>query len=151
MREIETTIDIAAPQAAVWEVLIDFPRYAEWNPFIIAVAGVARPGRALLVTIKPPGARAMTLHPAVLVADPGRELRWRGKLLITGIFDGEHYFRLEPAGACCRFVHGERFSGVLAALMGAGFYANVRRGFEAMNAALKARAEAPSSAAHTPL
>ena len=120
-------------------MLTDFRRYADWNPFIIAAAGAAQPGKALLATIKPPGWRAMTMHPTILVAEPGRELRWRGKLFVRGIFDGEHYFRIEPTGAGCRLVQGEQFSGLLVGLMGAGFFDSVRRGFEAMNQALKAR------------
>jgi len=35
-----------------------------------------------------PGARGMTFRPIVLEADPGRRLRWRGHLLLAGLFDG---------------------------------------------------------------
>jgi hypothetical protein len=139
MRRVETAIDIAAPPDTVWQVLTDFRAYAAWNPFIVAAGGTAQAGRNLLVTLKPPGGRAMTIHPRVLVADPGRELRWRGKLFVPGIFDGEHYFRLTPAGAGTHLVHGEAFSGVLAGLMNDRFYGTVRSGFEAMNTALQAR------------
>jgi hypothetical protein len=140
-REVETAIDIAAPPADVWEVLTDFAGYARWNPFIVDAGGQARPGRALFITIKPPGWRQMSLRPTVLVADPARALRWRGKLLVPGLFDGEHYFKLEAAGEGCHFVHGEQFSGLLVGLMGERFFASVRSGFEAMNEALKARVE----------
>jgi uncharacterized protein YndB with AHSA1/START domain len=27
------TVDIDAPASVVWEVLTDFPRYAQWNSF----------------------------------------------------------------------------------------------------------------------
>jgi hypothetical protein len=29
---IDTNVDIDAPKEAVWGVLIDVPRYSEWNP-----------------------------------------------------------------------------------------------------------------------
>ena len=29
---IDTNVDIDAPKEAVWDVLIDFPSYSEWNP-----------------------------------------------------------------------------------------------------------------------
>jgi hypothetical protein len=35
----------------------------------------------------------------VLEVVPGRTLRWLGHLLVPGIFDGEHYFEIEPLGA----------------------------------------------------
>jgi len=41
----------------------------------------------------------------------------------------------------CRFHQTERFSGVLVPLFGAGLLEATRRGFEAMNVVLKARAE----------
>ena len=38
----------------------------------------------------------MTFRPTVLAVNPGRELRWRGQLLLPGIFAGEHSFLIEP-------------------------------------------------------
>ena len=29
------TVQIAAPAQAVWDVLVDFDRYSEWNPFCV--------------------------------------------------------------------------------------------------------------------
>lgn len=143
MRQIEAAISVAAPPAAVWRVLTDFAVYPDWNPFVLAIAGDLVAGAALLVTLRPPGRRAMTMRPSLLVAQPDRELRWRGHLLFPGLFDGEHYFRLAAeADGGCRFTQGEIFSGLLPGLMGEGLYAAVRDGFVAMNTALKARAEA---------
>lgn len=85
-------------------------------------------------------------HP-LAAAEPSAELVWRGSLPIPGLFAGRHYFRLEPAGGgACRLVHGEDFSGLLLPVMG-GMLADTERGFHAMNAALKARAEARAGAA----
>jgi hypothetical protein len=73
--------------------------------------------------------------------EPGRELRWIGRVLIPGIFDGEHGFLLEPTAAGhTRFTQMERFSGVLVR----PFSRTIDRtetGFRQMNEALKARAE----------
>ena len=43
----------------------------------------------LEVEIEPPGGRRMKFKPKVLAARPGRELRWLGKFLLPGLFDGE--------------------------------------------------------------
>ena len=32
--KIRTEIEISAPPERVWEVLVDFPGYAGWNPFM---------------------------------------------------------------------------------------------------------------------
>ena len=84
----------------------------------------------------------MTIRPTVLATEPDRELRWKGQLVVPGLFDGEHTFRIEPLdGQRSRFVHGERFTGILVSLV-KGVLANTEQGFEQMNAALKQRVEA---------
>jgi hypothetical protein len=32
---IEQTIEVTATPAVVWEVIVDLPRYGEWNPFVV--------------------------------------------------------------------------------------------------------------------
>jgi len=143
MREIETEIVIAAPPARVWAVLTDFARYPEWNPFIPEAEGVAREGARLRVRITPPGGTAMAFRPVVQRVEPERALRWLGRLLVPGLFDGEHQFRIEPLDeGLVRFVQAERFSGLLVPLLWRSLDTKTRAGFEAMNRALKARAEA---------
>ena len=91
--------------------------------------------------IEPPSGRAMTFKPTVLAVEPDRELRWRGRLLLPGIFDGEHILHIEPLDqARSRFTQAERFSGILVGLFGSTLD-KTELGFEEMNAALKARAE----------
>jgi hypothetical protein len=142
MRELDTSIEIDAPPERVWSVLTDFDSFPDWNPFIRSARGEVEPGAKLEIRLEPPGGRAMTFKPTVLVAEPGRELRWLGRLLLPGLFDGEHIFRIEPIeGGRSRFVQAERFRGLLVPLFGRTLE-QTRRGFEAMNEALRRRAEA---------
>ncbi|WP_232497026.1 SRPBCC domain-containing protein [Agromyces humatus] len=138
---ITTRIDIAADPDTVWAVLTDFASYAEWNPFMSRVEGTPEVGSRLVVRLAPAGGRSMTFKPTVLVATPGRELRWLGKLGFGGLFDGEHFFVLDrdPDGGT-RMTHGEKFSGILVSLMG-GVKKNAGDGFDAFNHALQHRAE----------
>jgi hypothetical protein len=141
MRTISTEIGIDRPAAAVWAILADIDKWPEWNPFATA-KGLLSVGETLEVQIRPPGQRPMTFRPTIVKLDPGVELRWLGHLGVPGIFDGEHGFRVDPEGdRRCRFQHFEAFKGILAAplLWLAGDA--TRRGFEAMNQALKRRAE----------
>jgi len=140
MRRIETAIEIAASADHAWAVLIDFAAYPDWNPFIRRLQGEAQMGARLAVTIEPPGGRALTFKPKVLAVQPGRELRWLGHFIVPGLLDGEHSFRLEPTAAGCRLHQDETFRGLLVGLL-SGALENTSRGFEAMNVALKQRAE----------
>jgi hypothetical protein len=142
MREIRTTVEIDAPPAAVWRVLTDFPAYGDWNPFIRSIAGAAQEGERLTVRLEPPDGKGMTITPTVLAVEPDRELKWKGRLLVPGLFDGVHTLRIEPLdGERSRFVHGERFTGILVGLV-KGVLAKTETGFEQMNSALKERVEA---------
>lgn len=140
MRRIETAIEIAAAPATVWSVLTDFAAYPQWNPFIVRLEGTPQVGARLSVTVRPPSGKPMSFRPTVLAADAGRALRWRGRVLMPGIFDGEHSFRLEPTAAGCRFHHDETFGGVLVPLFGT-MLDSTARGFVEMNESLKRRAE----------
>ena len=142
VREISHTLEIDASPEVVWRQLADTGAYPDWNPFVRRLEGELEEGARLEVEIEPPGGRAMTFKPTVVAATPARELRWLGHLVVRGLFDGEHRFAIEPldGGARSRFTQSERFSGLLVRPFG-GTLEKTLRGFEAMNAALKARAE----------
>jgi hypothetical protein len=142
VHEVRTEIDIEATPARVWGVLTDFPAHAQWNPFVRSISGLPQAGEKLVVSVQPEGGRTMTFKPTVLAADARRQLRWRGHFLIPGLFDGEHYFEMSPNGhGRTRFVHGEKFSGLLVSFAKSSLEGGTRAGFVAMNKALKARAE----------
>ena len=143
MKELRTEIEIGAPAERVWQILTDSASYPEWNPFVRRISGEAQEGTQLEVYLQPSGARGMTFRPTILKAEPSRELRWRGKLFIQGLFDGEHVFEIEQlAENRVRFVQRESFRGLLASLLLRMLENDTRRGFEEMNAALMARVEA---------
>ncbi len=140
MKTIETQIEINASQQKVWDVLMDFDSHKSWNPFIQSIEGDVREGGKIKVTIKPPSGKAMVFEPTVLKLEAPREFRWKGKLLFKGIFDGEHYFKIESLGGKTVFTHGENFSGILVPLL-KGALADTKEGFGLMNQALKERCE----------
>jgi hypothetical protein len=146
-KRIETSIAIDASADRVWRVLVDFPSYPQWNPFIKSIDGEAAAGNQLTVRLQAPGGMAMTFRPRVLAASPGRELRWVGRLLVPGLFDGEHRFVIERTGAdSCRLTQGETFTGILVGLFGRNLRATAD-GFDQMNQALKVRVEKAKHAA----
>ena len=140
MKELRESIEIDAPPGRVWEALVDFVSYPDWNPFVPRIEGVPVRGERLRVRIEPPGSRGMTFRPRVEVAAKERKLEWVGHLLVPGLFDGRHSFEIEPLDdGRVRFVQREQFSGLLVGLL--LDEDNVREGFAAMNRALAERAE----------
>ena len=141
MRTIEAVIEIDAPVQAVWAELSAVSTYPEWNPFITAFEGELVVGSRVEVRIAPPGGRPMTFRPTITAVENERRLEWLGRLLVPGVVDGRHSFQLEDLGqGRTRLTQSEAFSGVLVGLTGKTLE-RTRAGFEAMNQALRLRAE----------
>jgi hypothetical protein len=142
VRSIHTEIDIPAAATQVWDILAAIERWGEWNPFAKVVKGRLVVGERIEVQLAPPGQKPTTFRPTIVKLEPGREFRWLGHLGIPGLFDGEHAFRVVPAGAArCRLEQFETFRGLLAGPILWLIADATRRGFVAMNEALRARAE----------
>ena len=140
--ELHTDIEIAAPIEAVWETLTDLGAYPEWNPFIVSAEGPVEVGERLTNRLQPPGGKAMTFTPAVTAVEAPVIFEWLGRLGLPGIFDGRHRFDLAPTEHGTRVTQTEQFSGILVRFVRTSLDTTTVAGFEAMNAALKARVEA---------
>ena len=142
MKELSAEIEIEAPAERVWGILTDFARFPEWNPFIRQATGEPKTGARLKIRLEPTGGRAMSFKPKMLNVEPNREIRWLGRLLIPGLFDGEHSLTIEPLDEKrVRFTQREKFTGLLVPFMAKSVDRDARRGFEEMNRALKERSE----------
>jgi len=144
MKTLETKIEINASAEKVWKLLTTFKDFPNWNPFIREASGEIAEGAQLRVVLQSPGSSAMTFQPNLLMVQPERELRWLGRLLMPGIFDGEHIFKIEPLSENqIRFTQVENFRGLLVPFLWKSLDTNTRQGFENMNVAIKKLAETP--------
>ncbi len=142
MKNIETKIIINSSANQVFQKLMNFKSYPSWNPFITAIEGNPAIGNQLRVAIQPPDKSAMTFTPIVLKNAPNQEFRWKGKLGVTGIFDGEHYFILNALSPTqTELTHGENFSGLLTIIVFEMMKESTKQGFELMNESLKSHLE----------
>lgn len=146
--ELHTQVDVDATPETVWSVLTDLDRYAEWNPFIVEARGTVAVGDELVNRMQAPGGKAMTIKPVVTAVEPAQTFEWLGSVGFPGVFDGRHRFDLEATSTgSTRIIHSEQFDGVLVRFMRKTLDTQTRAGFEAMNIALKSRAEAQAGAA----
>jgi len=134
---INTKIHIDKSPEAVWKCLTDFPRYAEWNPFLTRIERINDKDLKVEFNGK------TTFKPEILKMEPNQELRWVGKLGgVNWLFKGEHYFILTAEKKGTLFVHGENFTGILAWLLWPFVKKQFEANFNQMNQALKARVDA---------
>lgn len=138
---LTSEIEIAAPSEVIWDVLVDFGAYVDWNPVEIQARGQAVVGGTLEHTGQLPGRKPMTFKAKIIEATPSRALAWKGKIVIPGLFDVTHHFEIDPlAGDRSRLRQFEHFSGVLVPFM-RGMLRDTQAAFELANQAIKARAE----------
>jgi hypothetical protein len=142
MKSLQTEITINATPEKVWAILTDFQNFPQWNPFIVKLEGKPELNARLRAELKN-GKGTSVFKPKVLVADKNKAFEWLGSLPVPGMFNGHHYFRIEPlANGQIKFIHGEEFTGLLAGLIMNQIGETTRAGFISMNKALKERAEA---------
>jgi len=148
MKQIRTEIEILSTPARLWGVLTDFEQYPVWNPFIKKITGSGEKGEKLEVCIEPPGQKGMVFHPTVKEVEANKRLRWLGRVLLPGVFAGEHIFEItEVKENSLTFVQRENFSGLLVPILWSSMEGPTRNGFSAMNLALKQRVELSDNAA----
>lgn len=133
-------IDIDASPDQVWEVLADLEAYPQWNPFMVSAKGKIEVGATLTNTMRGADGEDMVFDPTVLVADPGEQLRWVGKVPPGLLFDGEHSFVLtEISGGRTRLTQSEKFTGALVLPVQNWLTDDTLPQFHAMNEALAKR------------
>ncbi len=143
MTRITASIDIAATPAAVWKVLMDWNRYADWNPTLRAIEGQPRKGAKITVSIASPvGTLAIPAVVTRLVINSG--ITWHSKMRLSGLFDRDHVIELSPDPAGVRVTQTQTFAGILAPGASVVATGTVRDGLVKMNAALKERVERQS-------
>ena len=136
---LEASIQIQATPQQVWAVLADTADYPAWNPFIISSRGPLRAG-ATLTNVMHDASGNTTFTPTVLVVQPGRELRWIGRVGPGGIFDGEHTFTItQVRPGVVLLTQREDFTGVAVPFYAHWLRADTLPMFGAMNAALAHR------------
>jgi hypothetical protein len=133
-------IFIDRPPADVWYVVSNSTAYSDWNPFITRVDGDFRAGETIRIVLGH-GPDSMVLRPTVLVVRPQHDICWRGSLWIRGVFDGTHCIHLAVTTGGTRLEQTESFSGLLVGRLTKDVIVETQRNFQAMNVAVKQRAE----------
>lgn len=139
-------ITINAPAELVWEVLVDFENYGQWNVFCPEVKGVAEIGAALHMQVDlGNGLQAQVEY--VTKMEPCHTIVWSMENKPGDPIHADRTQRITAIDAgSCRYWSIDEFSGAAVAPMVEMLGAQVEEGFNRCAAGLKARAEALYSA-----
>jgi hypothetical protein len=136
----ETTI--RAQPDAVFRVMTDFDRYAEWNPWIREARGAAKEGEVVAVKVKL-GKTTTSVEHRILTSVPGVELRWCDMGWFTKIAYGERARFLQPLpGGKVAYRVELTITGIGWRLVRALYGRALAAGMKEETVALKQRAEA---------
>lgn len=133
---VRSQIDIDAPIERVYQTLITFEDYPDWNPYHIRVRGRPETGAALEIRVQRPDGKIIDVPGVhIMRIRENAELTWGGG--IPGVFYGEHVFTLRSIEhGRTRLTHNEDFSGIFI-----GFadlpQDIITQGYNQMNNALK--------------
>ncbi|HWN35544.1 MAG TPA: SRPBCC domain-containing protein [Pseudonocardia sp.] len=136
-------VEIAAPAPFVWDVLVDYPSYPEWNPYTVAVATTLAVGDPIDLTLPNPDGSAGTFvnREYIRVVDPPRLLRYDTGDELPGIFAVREQWIEDLGPERSAYRTTDTFSGEHAAWVMASSGEWVRAGFDAVARALRDRAE----------
>jgi hypothetical protein len=132
---------IGAPRERVWEVLVDFERYGEWNPFTPEVrtrleAGVPVDMRVRLWS----GERGQREYVTQVVM--GERVCWGMHMGAAWLLRAERCQWLEALdGGRTRYVTEDRLTGALTPLVLALYGRSMQRGFQGVADGLKGQVE----------
>lgn len=141
MREILTEIEIAAPPAKVWSILIDFNKWEDWNP-ISKASGSASQGSTLEVIMLGSDGKVQNTYKPVITSFKEPELfRWRAVMMAGFIFTNDKFIELTETDNGTKIIHKEEFRGLMVPMFWGNFKKYVGPMLNSMNTALKLKAE----------
>ena len=139
---IRAEVEIDAPVARVWEILVDLDAYAEWNPFTPRVRSSLRVGDPVEMDVRMHPDRTLARVERVTACEPEARLCWDMKIGAPFLLAAERCQVLTPLGSQrTRYETADCFRGLLVPLMLWLYGGAVQRGFESVALALKKRAE----------
>lgn len=147
-------VNIQAPLATVWAVMMDTASYGDWNPFLFRADCPVPPrvGDPITLHVRWPNGKTQSSPERITQVDPPYDDHGTTRATLAyvyeglpsrlGLVKGTRFQRLSQVpGGPCVYDTVEEFSGPLVPLAGP---ARVAAGFAQHAAALKARAESLS-------
>ncbi len=142
---VSDTVEINAPARVVWDVLVDMPRYNEWNPFCIRAVSTLEMGAAVemtLINYATAGGPTVPNLEYICAFEPERLISWEMKYTPQWPYPARRDQIIEATGAnSCRYHSTDAFLGVngIHVFRFAGPW--IKRAFDDSGVALKAEAE----------
>lgn len=137
------TVEIDAPALVVWSVLVDYPRYPDWNPFTVRAESTLEIGSRIDLYLPDPARPGETImnREYIREVDAPHYLRYDTAEEIPGMHAVREQWVTDLGGGRSSYRTTDLFSGEIAEWVHDRQGAWVKAGFDSVCTALKARAE----------
>ena len=143
MRELKTEIEILSPPDVVWAVLMDLPRWSNWNPIVNRIEGDLAIGATLSITMSDGKGNDGKHYKSIITAiDEQKRFAFVGVMISKFIFSVERVIELKDSSNSTLFIQREIYSGLMTSLFWNKLNKYALPMLESMNRALKKKAEA---------
>lgn len=137
---IEHRLGVAAPAEVIWEVVSDLERWADWNPSYSKASGRLSIGAAISLDAKWPGMQPHRHEGTIIDWVPDTQLLWREKAGFMA--NSLRYIEIDKlSDHGCVLASGEILDGWGVRYLSGRRKSAAYRAFEAMDEAIKTRAE----------
>lgn len=135
------TITINAPVELVWQVIVDFENYGEWNEFCPSIKGELKMGEPLEMQVDL-GSGLQAQVESITCIEPGRKIVWSMENKPEDPIHADRAQILTPVDAhSCTYISVDEFGGEMCGPMIDAMGKAVEDGFNLCARNLKARAE----------
>jgi len=138
---IDRTLEIDAPADVVWNVITDFARYGEWNPFVVKCESTLKPGdpidlRVKLMAVAQPQREWINEHV------PGKRFGYSMKPMPAGALSSKRTHDVVAVGeGRSRYVSHFELNGWLTPVVTGLLGGRLQAGFAGMTEGIQKRAE----------
>lgn len=138
------TVEINAPASVVWDVLIDLPRYGEWNSFCVAAESTLKVGDPINMQVNVTGTdMVVPVKEFIATVEPEQLLSWEQRATPENKDAARRDQYIEAVDAeRSRYFTTDIFFGINADKIMAEHGAWVKQGFDNCARDVKRRAEA---------
>lgn len=139
--EINHDLEVNAPAETVWQVITDFDKYPEWNPFLEACESTLKPGDPIHVTVHL-GKQVRRETEYIIECTPGKGFAYRMKPPPLGMLRSRRSHEIVPIDdQRCTYRSRFRLEGWLAPVVQAFMGKHLLAGFNGMSEGIRMRAE----------